>query len=87
MDNQRAFKSKAMEEFGGRNDRREEDEEFISCKTIEECVDRGIACRTCEDNRIVGCIVLNINEKTQHNHLNLLFVLPVAHSIGIGYTA
>ena len=87
QDNQRAFKYGAMEEFGVRDERYEEDEEIISRKTIEESIDKGVAYRIREDGRSVGGVVLNINEKTQHNHLDLLFVLPDAHSKGIGYAA
>ena len=36
------------------------------------------------NGRIVGGLVLTINEKTQHNHLDLLFVDPAAHSKGLG---
>ena len=31
--------------------------------------------------------MLNINEETRHNHLDLLFVTPDAHSKGIGFAA
>ena len=87
LDNQWAFKYGAMEEFGNRDDHYEEDGEIISRKTIEESIDNGVAYRIREDGRIVGGVVLTINEKTQHNHLDLLFVLPDAHSKGIGYAA
>ncbi|MER2055403.1 MAG: GNAT family N-acetyltransferase [Clostridia bacterium] len=87
LDNQRAFKYGAMEEFGVRDDHYEEDGEIISSKTIGESIDKGVAYRIREDGRIVGGVVLNINKKTQHNHLDLLFVLPDAHSKGIGYAA
>jgi len=87
LDNQRAFKFGAMEEFGVRDEHYEEDGEIISRRTIEESIDNGVAYRIREDGRNVGGVVLNINEKTQHNHLDLLFVLPDAHSKGIGYAA
>lgn len=87
LDNQRAFKYGAMEEFGVRDDHYEEDGEIISRKTIGESIDKGVAYRIREDGRIVGGVVLNINEKTHYNHLDLLFVLPDAHSKGIGYAA
>ena len=87
LGNQRAFKFGAMEEFGRRDDHFEEDGEIISRKTIEHSIDNGIAYRIREDGRIVGGLVLKINEKTQHNELELLFVNPEAHSKGIGYAA
>ena len=87
LDNQRAFKFGAMEEFGKRDDHFEEDGEIISRKTIEESIDGGVAYRIREDGRIAGGLVLKIDEKTQHNHLDLLFVSPQAHSKGIGTAA
>ena len=76
LDNQCAFKYGAMEEFGERDSHFEEDGEIISRKTIENSIDQG-----------VGGLVLQINEKTHHNHLDLLFVSPNAHSKGIGTAA
>ena len=57
----------------------EEDGEIISRKTIENSIDHGIAYRIREDCRIFGGLVLKINEETQHNELELLFVNPEAH--------
>ena len=87
LDNQRAFKYGAMEEFGERDSHFEEGGEIISRKTIEESIKNGAAYRIREDGRIVGGLVLSINEETQHNHLELLFVTPEAHSKGIGFAA
>ena len=87
LDNQRTFKYGAMEEFGCRDDHMEEAGEIISRKTIEKCIDDGVAYRIREDGRIVGGVVLKIDKETQHNHLDLLFVNPDAHSRGIGYAA
>ncbi len=87
LDNQRAFKYGAMEEFGMRDDHLEEDGEIISHRTIANSIDRGIAYRIREDGRIVGGLVLKIDEETQHNKLELLFVNPEAHSKGIGHAA
>ena len=87
LDNQRAFKYGAMEEFGKRDDHCEEDGEIISRKTIENSIDNGAAYRIREDGRIVGGLVLTIHEETQHNHLDLLFVNPTAHSKGVGTAA
>ena len=69
LDNQRAFKYGAMEEFGMRDDHFEEDGEIISRRTIENSIDGGVAYRIREDGRIVGGLVLKINEETQHNEL------------------
>lgn len=87
LENQRAFKYGAMEEFGPRDGPYEEDREIISRETILRCIRDGAAFRIREDERSVGGIVLRINEKTQHNHLDLLFVCPDAHSKGIGFAA
>ena len=86
-DNQRAFKYGAMEEFGCRDDHFEEDGEIISRKTIEDSIDGGVAYRIRENGVPVGGVVLKIDEETQHNHLDLLFVTPDAHSKGIGFAA
>ena len=87
LDNQRAFKYGAMEEFGLRDDHYEEDGEIISRETILRSIRDGAAYRIREDGRIAGGIVLRIDEKTQRNHLDLLFVSPDAHSKGIGFAA
>ena len=87
LDNQRAFLYGATEEFGLRDDHYEEDGEIISRETIERSIENGTAYRIREDGRIVGGVVVQIDEKTQHNHLDLLFVLPEAHSKGIGFAA
>ncbi len=86
-DNQRAFRYGATEEFGMRDDHFEEDGEIISRATIERSIDGGAAYRIREDGRIVGGVVLKIDEETQHNELELLFVNPEAHSKGIGQAA
>ena len=86
-DNQRAFRYGATEEFGLRDDHFEEDGEIISRATIERCIDGGVAYRIREDGRIVGGLVLKIDEKMQRNELELLFVNPEAHSRGIGQAA
>ncbi|MCR5611323.1 MAG: GNAT family N-acetyltransferase [Clostridiales bacterium] len=87
LDNQYAFRFGAMEEFGKRDDHFEEEGEIISRKTIEESIDNGEAYRIRDDGRIVGGLVLMIDAETKHNHLDLLFVDPAAHSRGIGYAA
>ncbi|MBR5258319.1 MAG: GNAT family N-acetyltransferase [Clostridia bacterium] len=87
LDNQRAFKYGALEEFGERDSHFEEDGEIISRRTIENSIDNGVAYRIREDGRIVGGLVLTIDRKTRHNHLDLLFVDPAAHSKGVGTAA
>lgn len=86
-DNQYAFKYGALEEFGKRDDHFEEEGEIISRKTIEESIDKGTAYRIRLDGRTVGGLVVQIDRKTHHNHLDLLFVSPDAHSRGIGLAA
>ena len=87
LDNQYAFKYGAMEEFGERDNHFEEDGEIISRKTIENSIDNGVAYCIREDGKNVGGLVLKIDEESQHNHLELLFISPKAHSKGIGYAA
>ena len=87
LDNQRAFKYGAMEEFGMRDDHMEEEGEISSRKTIERSIDGGAAYRIREDGEIVGGLVLKIDPQTQHNHLELLFISPEAHSKGLGFAA
>ena len=87
LDNQYAFKYGTAEEFGERDKHFEEDGEIISRKTIENSIDHGTAYVIRENGKIVGDLVLKIDEATQHNALELLFVHPRAHSKGIGYTA
>ncbi|MCQ2429157.1 MAG: GNAT family N-acetyltransferase, partial [Clostridia bacterium] len=87
LDNQYAFRYGACEEFGPRDDHFEEDGEIISRETIEKSIDGGAAYRIRLEGKIVGGLVLQINEETQHNHLDLLFVSPDVHSQGIGYAA
>ena len=87
LDNQRAFWFGAMEEFGMRDNHFEEDGEIISHETICRSIDDGVAYRIREEGKIVGGLVLRIDEKTQHNHLELLFIHPEAHSKGLGFAA
>ena len=88
-ENQRAFRYGATEEFGLRDNHTEDDGEIISRKTIEGCVDseNSEAYRIMLDGKAVGGAVLKIDNKTCHNELELLFVLPEEHSKGIGYGA
>ncbi len=87
LDNQYAFKYGAMEEFGERDDHFEEDGEIISRKTIEGSIDHGVAYCIREDGKMVGGLVLAIDEATQHNELELLFVHPAFHNRRIGQAA
>ncbi len=89
LNNQIAFRYGAMEEFGLQDDHVDEDGEIISRKTIEESIDcpENEAYCIVAEGRTVGGMVLKIDRSTGHNHLELLFVIPEAHSKGIGYGA
>lgn len=87
LDNQYAFKYGAVEEFGIRDDHLDGDGEIISRKTIEHCIDHGVAYRIRENGKIVGGLILKIDEQTQHNELEILFVSPDCHSNGVGTAA
>ena len=89
LDNQWAFKHGALLEFGKRDDHIDFDGEIISRKTIEECMDSKDAktYRIMADGKKAGGIILRINEETQINELDILFVNPEQHSKGIGYGA
>ena len=86
LDNQRAFRYGALQEFGERDDHLDADGEIISRKTIEQCIDRQDArtYRIVADGEKVGGMILRINRETQINELEILFVNPEAHSKGIG---
>ena len=89
LDNQWAFKYGAMQEFGERDDHVDDDGEIISRKTIERCIDEpdNETYRIIKDGQTVGGAVLKIDKKSHHNHLELFFVSPEAHSKGIGFAA
>ena len=89
LDNQWSFKHGALIEFGERDDSIDADGEIISRKTIESCLDMAgsKAYRIIFEDRIVGGVIVNINEKTNVNELDTLFVSPEEHSKGIGYGA
>ena len=89
LDNQEAFRYGALEEFGVRDEHFEEGEEIISRRTIEECMDRKGAeiYRIILREKKVGGVILQINAETKHNELALFFILPAAHSKGIGQAA
>ena len=89
LDNQWAFKYGAMMEFGERDDHINDDGEIISRETIERCLDEkdNEVYRIMLDGEKVGGVILKIDKETQHNHLEILFVSPEAHSKGIGQGA
>ncbi len=66
LDNQRAFKYGAVEEFGDRYEHFEEKGEIISRKTIEDSMDAKGAetYRIIEDGQIVGGVILSIDNNT-----------------------
>ena len=87
LDNQWSFKHGALIEFGERDNHLDEDGEIISRKTIEMCMDAEGAetYRIISDGKVVGGVILHIDNQTHNNELDTLFVLPDAHSKGIGY--
>jgi len=89
IDNQWAFKYGAMMEFGERDDHIDDDGEIISRTTIESSIDnpKSETYRIILDGKKVGGLILSIDKETNHNHLDLLFVLPESHSKGIGFGA
>ena len=89
LDNQRAFRYGAQQEFGMRDGRCEEGEEVISRKTIEDSIN-GENAETywiVLDGQNVGGVVLSIDREARKGDLELLFVLPECHSKGIGQAA
>ncbi len=89
LDNQRAFKYGAQEEFGMRDDRVEEGEEVISRKTIERCMngEHAETYRIVCGGNVVGGMILQIDQQNAKGELEILFVNPEAHSKGIGQAA
>ncbi len=89
LDNQESFKFGAVEEFGLRDDHIDEDGEIISRETIEGCIyhPENETYRIVADGKSVGGVILKIDKETHHNHLEILFISPKAHSRGIGYGA
>ena len=87
LDNQRAFKYGATEEFGLRDNHFEEDGEIISRATIEASIDgeNAEAYRILLNGEKVGGAVISV--KGECGELELLFVNPEVHSKGIGYSA
>ena len=87
LDNQRAFKYGATEEFGMRDNHFEEDGEIISRATIEDSIDdeNAEAYRILLNGEKVGGAVISVEGEC--GELELLFVNPEVHSKGIGYSA
>ena len=84
-DNQEAFNYGALEEFGMRDDHFEEDDQIISRETIEKSIDEGEAYRIINEGKVVGGVVIKVEDNW--GDLSLLFVFPKVHSEGIGYSA
>ena len=89
IENQRAFKFGALEEFGLRDEHIDDDGEIISRKTIEESLsaNENEAYWIVADGRKAGGVIVKIDKETNHNHLEILFTFPLEHSKGIGYLA
>ncbi len=89
LDNQEAFKFGATQEFGLRDDHFTDDGEIISRETIEKCIDcrQNKTYRIFFEGRAVGGVILKIDEVTQRNHLEILFISPNEHGKGYGYGA
>ena len=89
LDNQWAFRHGAMLEFGLRDHHIDADGEIISRATIERSIDdpKSETYRILLNEKIVGGLILSIDRETHHNHLDILFVSPEAHTRGIGYGA
>ena len=85
LDNQKAFKYGATEEFGMRDDHFEEDGEIISRETIEQSIDNGEAYRIIADGKPAGGVIVHVEQ--EKGDLEILFVDPDVHSRGIGYAA
>ncbi len=85
LDNQEAFNYGALEEFGVRDTRYEEEGQIISRETIGRSIDEGTAYRIVHQGEMVGGVVIKVEER--RGNLDLLFVSPKAHNKGIGYQA
>ncbi|MBQ9972545.1 MAG: GNAT family N-acetyltransferase [Firmicutes bacterium] len=87
LDNQWAFKYGATAAFGV--DQIGTDEEIISRKTIEHSMNElgSETYRIMLDDKPVGGMILQINNETHHNFLDILFINPNMHGKDIGYRA
>ena len=80
---QSAFKKAFVDEFGDTEGEIIPREDVIKSLNAEGAVTYNIV----YEGEIVGGIVVDINEKTNHNELSLFFVNVDCHSKGIGYAA
>ena len=89
LDNQEAFNYGAMEEFGFRDGHMEADGQIISREVIEASIDGegAEAWRIVHEGRRLGGLVLQIDAAARRGELELLFVAPKAHGLGLGYGA
>lgn len=89
LDNQWAFKFGAVAKFGERDNHVDSDGEIISRDTIERCIDDSCneTYRIMVNGKKAGGVILKIDKKTRHNHLEIFFVSPGEHGKGIGYSA
>lgn len=88
IDNQEAFNYGALVEFGVRDEHFESDGQIISRDTILKSLNspNARAFRVFCDNKKVGGVVLRIH-KNNHNELDLFFISPKMHGLGIGTAA
>ncbi|ORX75202.1 hypothetical protein BCR32DRAFT_329906 [Anaeromyces robustus] len=88
IDNQKAFKYGATEEFGMRDNHVNSDGEIISRKTIERCINKNNSetYRIMLNEEKVGGVIISINKEKKRGELEILYVSPEFHSKGIGYT-
>ena len=65
-----------MIEFGKRDNHIHDDNEMILRKIIAHCIDdsNNVTYHITLDGKNVGGVILEINEETQHNHLEILFI-------------
>ncbi len=84
LDNQEAFRYGAIEGFG-LPDFHFDEGEIISIETIERAIDEGQAFRIIADGEKAGGMVVHVLEEV--GVLDILFVKPLAHNKGIGYSA
>ena len=87
LENQRAFKYGALEEFGKRDEHFEGDGEIISRETIEKCLAEDEVYSIRADGEIVGGLAVKVDSEKRRGELELIFVFPEAHSRGIGQAA
>lgn len=79
-DMQEAFQNGAIKELG------KTDKEILPEKDIDESLEKNgaVAYKAMLDNNMVGGAIVVIDKKTQHNHLDFLYVKYGVQSKGIG---